>query len=447
MYTKKSITLFFVLIIGISIYAQNLNITVDGTNLQSKDSISLISYDPLLGTPVYNFLVSVNPGKKTFSSYPVDDVRLFQLNYKFYFLVGRNDSVNISYTRGSATPIISGGRYKENHKIYQQISLLAFPVGKYKQVIDNYEDYIRGIDSVSFARRNIIETSFKESLISNDVYEYMSEFIKYSHISASILANSPCLKKLFPKTGSAFYSPLKLDDFLKDQYSEMMMYIFSANKYFRFLANIGTDNVNVTTNTIRYVVNNLKGDTKDRLIYSLIVNNQFGSDLADKREFKKLYPEINSVNIPEIYMVDINKQFSESLIQGEAIDSVVLSTSFISALSGASQSFKSFLKKNEGKKVLIAFWASWCQPCIENLPKLRTLIERQSDTTVFYISMDKNLGKWKEASKKYSIEKSQFLLEKNFESPLAKYFLISGIPKYILINEKGVVEKADIILY
>ncbi|MGH1403690.1 MAG: TlpA family protein disulfide reductase [Alphaproteobacteria bacterium] len=45
----------------------------------------------------------------------------------------------------------------------------------------------------------------------------------------------------------------------------------------------------------------------------------------------------------------------------------------------------------QGKTVLLNFWATWCSPCVKEMPQLITLANREKDTTVFIaISVDRD---------------------------------------------------------
>lgn len=48
------------------------------------------------------------------------------------------------------------------------------------------------------------------------------------------------------------------------------------------------------------------------------------------------------------------------------------------------------LKDLQGKTVLINFWATWCTPCVKEMPQLFQLAEREKDTLIFLpISVDR----------------------------------------------------------
>ncbi len=81
-------------------------------------------------------------------------------------------------------------------------------------------------------------------------------------------------------------------------------------------------------------------------------------------------------------------------------------------LEGNKKSFEEF----RDQKVFINFWATWCPPCIAEMPDIHDLYEKAGDHTAFVmISLDDNREKAR-----------AFVRKKEFEFPV--YFLASSLP-------------------
>lgn len=99
------------------------------------------------------------------------------------------------------------------------------------------------------------------------------------------------------------------------------------------------------------------------------------------------------------------------------------------------------LEKNRGKLIYIDFWASWCKPCIDEIPyknKLRT--DYANKKVVFIsISFDKYLEEWK-SSQVYKLLNNltyNFIIKKPNLSKLIKDNHIIFVPRYLLYNQSG----------
>lgn len=102
-------------------------------------------------------------------------------------------------------------------------------------------------------------------------------------------------------------------------------------------------------------------------------------------------------------------------------------------------SFVQLLEKHKGKKIVIDFWASWCKDCIVGLPKVKQLMKNTKKENVAYvfISVDKDVGKWKAAIDKFSIKGDHYQSQSGWKNALTHYIDLDWIPRYIVIDENG----------
>ena len=98
------------------------------------------------------------------------------------------------------------------------------------------------------------------------------------------------------------------------------------------------------------------------------------------------------------------------------------------------------LSQFKGQVVLLDFWASWCVPCIGDLPYLRQVKEKTSGWPVVFlnISLDADEAAWKEAIDKHGIEGVHVRAD-GFSSDEAKSYQVEGIPSYYLVDSQGLI--------
>ncbi|MDR0574019.1 MAG: AhpC/TSA family protein [Tannerella sp.] len=91
------------------------------------------------------------------------------------------------------------------------------------------------------------------------------------------------------------------------------------------------------------------------------------------------------------------------------------------------------------KVILLDFWASWCAPCLKEMPTLIQLYENYKDNglEIIGISIDENELNWKKAIQKNKMSWIQVISNKNKSGNIAEMYGVSLIPYTILINENG----------
>lgn len=95
----------------------------------------------------------------------------------------------------------------------------------------------------------------------------------------------------------------------------------------------------------------------------------------------------------------------------------------------------------KGKYLLIDFWASWCTPCIENIPQMKLLEEKYSSDTfqIISVSLDEYERSWKQAIHRFSPPGVHLSTANAFNSTIALFYKVKSIPHYLLIGKDGTI--------
>lgn len=101
------------------------------------------------------------------------------------------------------------------------------------------------------------------------------------------------------------------------------------------------------------------------------------------------------------------------------------------------------LSSFRGQYVLLDFWASWCGPCREENPNLRSIYKDFKDRnfTILGISLDNTTRRaaWIQAIKDDELLWTQVSDLKQWENQAAKLYSIRSIPQNFLINPQGII--------
>lgn len=93
----------------------------------------------------------------------------------------------------------------------------------------------------------------------------------------------------------------------------------------------------------------------------------------------------------------------------------------------------------KNKLILLDFWASWCIPCIQEVPLLKELQEKYESKglLVIGVSVDSDRKKWEEALDKHEPAGIQISELKGWESVSRINYGVQAIPFTVLIDSSG----------
>ena len=100
----------------------------------------------------------------------------------------------------------------------------------------------------------------------------------------------------------------------------------------------------------------------------------------------------------------------------------------------------------QNKLVLIDFWASWCGPCIRELPNVVKAYERFHDKglEIVGVSLDKDKASWLAAIEQTGQKWPQMSDLKGWECAGAQIYGIQSIPANVLIDDHGKIVARDL---
>jgi len=107
------------------------------------------------------------------------------------------------------------------------------------------------------------------------------------------------------------------------------------------------------------------------------------------------------------------------------------------------------VNRYKGKVIYLDFWASWCAPCLIQMPYSKILsrgVNSENKGVVFlYLSEDDNTSVWKNKSAELELppERSLIFLKNKGLNDFFKLYAIKTIPRYMIINKEGKIINQD----
>ena len=99
-----------------------------------------------------------------------------------------------------------------------------------------------------------------------------------------------------------------------------------------------------------------------------------------------------------------------------------------------------------GHIVLLDFWASWCAPCLAEVPNLKAIYEKYhgKGLNILGVSLDEKEAAWKSAIERKGLTWQHVSSLKGWKCPVAQRFKVTGIPRMYIIDAQGKIIAQDL---
>ncbi|BBH20188.1 thiol-disulfide oxidoreductase ResA [Paenibacillus baekrokdamisoli] len=97
-----------------------------------------------------------------------------------------------------------------------------------------------------------------------------------------------------------------------------------------------------------------------------------------------------------------------------------------------------YLSDYRGKGVLLNFWASWCNPCVNELPLMNEAYKLLGDVEIVAVNMGEKEETVKKFVNRYDLE---FPVLLDLKNSVKRKYHVSGLPVTLLIDKQGKIIK------
>lgn len=183
-----------------------------------------------------------------------------------------------------------------------------------------------------------------------------------------------------------------------------------------------------------------RSQDEQKTMYALVLKN-ITTDWCKRgvnSEYQKLIDRIISVNT----ILNQSKPIRIGYNIGQPIEEMAFGSKLYRVNNMKAHELLTTIKDAfKGKAVLIDFWATWCAPCLSEMPYSKKLHDETKDMPIEFVylctSNNSSLEKWKSKIAELEIPGTHIYVEDTIETDLMNLFSFVGFPSYAFIDAKG----------
>ena len=238
------------------------------------------------------------------------------------------------------------------------------------------------------------------------------------------------------KVSENYPDPFKDIDLSNEKLLISPYYLFYVRSYLRKILNKNF-NKNSDADYILQYVKTIKKEIKNDKIKEELIYNYGKQNLNYTNKLDSVYNLIKYSLTKEKYLKTIKEKYEKL----KRIEKGAVSPTFeLKDINGNIVS----LRQLKGKLVYIDIWATWCMPCIKEIPSLKKLEKHFKGKDIQFVSICKSDTKkrWKEMVEQKKLGGIQLFAEDN-NLQFFKDYSVEGIPRFILIDKEGKIIDAN----
>jgi thiol-disulfide isomerase/thioredoxin len=340
-----------------------------------------------------------------------------------------NLNSTISYNEHVPSLLFQNSGANENNYLQQKVqfdkNLEKVENPKYFSKL-NEEDFLKLADSI-----NIEKTTFLKNQKNLDKEFLFYESFALESEKALFLRRYKYWRGEFTKNpdfkvSDNFPNPFKNIDISNEKLLAHPYYLQCLMQfiYYKTENNVSEDNALLTLKIIDKEIKNQK--VKDKLAFEM---TKFG--ITQTKSLDAVYTKFISIEKNE----DFRKEIEETYLNFKKISKGTISPTF--ELYDINNSLVT-LKSLRGKLVYIDIWATWCPPCVYQIPALKELENEFKNKNIQFVSIcfKDSKEQFEKMVKEKKMKGIQLFAPDENISFFKEYFL-EKIPRFILIDEEG----------
>lgn len=348
------------------------------------------------------------------------------------FKKGQNVHVSIDASDFFKSIIYSGDLKKENNYNVSKSKLRANLVGDTKEYfVVPLNDFLPKIEKT----RDTLFSLLANSELSQKDTELEKKLIKYEYLQTynNYKKFYNYHKKVDPVLPDDYFDPIlgmNTDDDEIFRYSRAYRNLIIEN--FRLSSKIALSKD--TSLTIIDFVKNKISDLKSADIREQIASMLFREIKEENENIDNDYDKIMTLLASDRMKEKLTLRYKSAITTTSGTASVDFN---YENFDGGSIS----LQELRGKLLYIDVWATWCGPCIKEMPALKELVKEYAKKDIEFVSISidgkNDYDKWKKMVPEKNVGGIQLYDAEGLDSDFMKAFSVSLIPRFMMIDSEG----------
>lgn len=421
-------------------------LTITGTiNNPSDSMVEVFYYKDMIANKTEKVEATLDENNSFSVTLPLDEAKFVFVSeprrtVRLYLAPGSSVNVLFDAQDPDQIPVIEGNKALESRFLvnyYQEMEskfnrgiilnqLGSTPADEFQTKMDEvHKEKLTFLEG--FEGYNKLDKRFVDLMKTNFLYEKYGLLLEYPMAFAYFNPDSGD-----PVMPEAYYAFLEDENLLNDDYLGSPAYLNFANSFVnRKIEEQSEASADVPYYERQYLAirEALNGKTREILLsQSLISMLNFGNFDRAQELFADFSGLVQSADVKEI--VDAEYQKVLALSPGNLAPAFNLTD-----ITGNPVSLSDFA----GKVVYLDFWASWCGPCMREVPfakELKDRMEGYDDLVYLYISVDTDEQAWRKTVDEKEISGVHVNVP-GFSHEIPEAYNLKGVPTFFLIGRDG----------
>ena len=191
---------------------------------------------------------------------------------------------------------------------------------------------------------------------------------------------------------------------------------------------------------MKYSPNELKQFMLNRYFVSILRNN------ADTETYEKYLPLINKEITQPFLLANLHQNYlrNKELEKSSQLNRTQI---FDSEDNLGTEILKKIISDNIGKVIYIDCWATWCGPCLAEMPNSRILMNEFKNENIefVYLCCNSPVDAGKQKMEDLKLGGTHYFLDNDQTNYIQKELSFSSYPNYVLVDKKGnIVESSPV---